>query len=41
MSTEAFDMRTLLLGEENWDFLPEVLFRSAIMFLVTLVALVL
>lgn len=33
------DWRTLLLGEEGWNFLPEVLFRSAIMFVVSLVAM--
>ncbi len=38
-SSKAFDMRTLLLGEENWNFLPEVVFRCVIMFLVTLIAL--
>jgi uncharacterized membrane protein YcaP (DUF421 family) len=38
-SSKAFDLRTLLLGEEDWSFLPEVVFRSAIMFIVTLVAL--
>ena len=36
---EAFDWRNLLLGEEEWSFLPEVLFRSAIMFIVAIVAL--
>lgn len=36
---KAFDLRTLLLGEEDWSFLPEVLFRSAVMLIVTLVAL--
>ena len=38
-TTKSFDLRTLLLGEENWNFLPEVIFRSAIMFTVTLIAL--
>src|SRR5215208_191191 len=38
-SGKAFDWRSLLLGEEEWSFLPEVLFRSACMFLVTLIAL--
>ena len=33
------DWRFLLLGEEEWSFLPEVLFRSAIMFIVSLVAM--
>ncbi|MFN2458758.1 MAG: DUF421 domain-containing protein [Chitinophagaceae bacterium] len=36
---KLFDVRSLLLGEEEWNFLPEVLFRSMIMFIVTLVAL--
>lgn len=38
-SSTPFDWKTLLLGEEEWGFLPEVLFRSAIMFLVALIAL--
>lgn len=33
------EWRSLLLGEEGWSFLPEVLLRSAIMFIVSLVAL--
>ena len=33
------DWRFLLLGEEEWSFLPEVLFRSAIMFIISLVAM--
>ncbi|HKO82647.1 MAG TPA: YetF domain-containing protein [Chitinophagaceae bacterium] len=35
----AFHWRSLLLGEEEWNFLPEVLFRGTIMFIVTIVAL--
>lgn len=31
--------RTLLLGEEEWNFLPEVLLRSALMFIVAMIAL--
>jgi uncharacterized membrane protein YcaP (DUF421 family) len=38
-SKNAFNWRSLLLGEEEWNFLPEVLFRSAIMFIVTIIAL--
>jgi len=38
-SAKPFDWNTLLLGEEEWNFLPEVLVRSAIMFLVALIAL--
>jgi len=38
-SLRNFDWRNLLLGEEEWSFLPEVLLRSVIMFLITLVAL--
>ncbi len=38
-ASKAFDIRTLMLGEENWDFLPEVAFRCVVMFLVTLIAL--
>ena len=30
------DLQTLLLGEEEWSFLPEVLLRSAIMFIVSI-----
>ena len=33
------DWRSLLLGEEEWSFLPEVLLRSAVMFTVTIIAL--
>lgn len=33
------DWRSLLLGEEEWSFLPEVLFRSAIMFIISLIAM--
>src|SRR5688572_13696340 len=35
----AFDGKTLLLGEEEWGFLPQVLLRSAIMFIVAIIAL--
>jgi uncharacterized membrane protein YcaP (DUF421 family) len=38
-STKPFDWKTLLLGEEEWAFLPVVLFKSAMMFLVTLISL--
>lgn len=34
-----FDLTTVLLGQENWNFLPEVLLRSAVMFMVTLFSL--
>jgi uncharacterized membrane protein YcaP (DUF421 family) len=33
------DFRSLLLGEEDWSFLPEVLLRSAIMYIVTIITL--
>ena len=33
------DWRFLLLGEEEWSFLPEVLLRSAVMFIVALIAM--
>ena len=33
------DWRTLLLGEEDWNFLYEVLLRSAVMFIVAIVAM--
>jgi uncharacterized membrane protein YcaP (DUF421 family) len=35
----AVDWKSLLLGEEEWSFLPEVFFRGTIMFVVTIVAL--
>ena len=38
-SAKPFDWHTLLLGEEDWAFLPEVLLRSAVMFVVTVLAL--
>jgi uncharacterized membrane protein YcaP (DUF421 family) len=38
-ASQPFDWHSLLLGEEEWSFLPEVLLRSAIMFLVALIAL--
>ena len=38
-AARGFDWKQLLLGEEQWSFLPEVLFRSAIMFVVTIVTL--
>lgn len=37
--TQSFDWKTLLLGEEEWSFLPEVIIRSIIMFIVAVVAL--
>ncbi len=37
--THTIDWRNLLLGEEDWDFLIEVLLRSTIMFVVTIIAL--
>jgi uncharacterized membrane protein YcaP (DUF421 family) len=36
---KGFDWHALLLGEEEWSFLPEVLLRSAIMFIIALAAL--
>jgi uncharacterized membrane protein YcaP (DUF421 family) len=38
-SGSAFDWKSLLLGEEEWSFLPQILLRSAIMFAVTIIAL--
>ncbi len=35
----SFDLRTILLGEEEWSFLPEVVLRSAIMFFVAIIAI--
>ena len=39
LQAKGFNWRALLLGEEEWSFLPEVLLRTAIMFIVALVAL--
>ena len=39
LQVKRFDWRTLLLGEEEWSFLPEVLLRSALMFIVAVIAL--
>jgi uncharacterized membrane protein YcaP (DUF421 family) len=39
LQAKGFSWRTLLLGEEDWSFLPEVLLRSAIMFIVAMIAL--
>ena len=33
------DWRTFLLGEEEWNFLFEVLLRSAVMFIVAITAM--
>lgn len=38
-SAKAFDLHMLLLGEEEWNFIPEVLFRSAVMFFVALISM--
>ncbi len=37
--TQSFDWKTLLLGEEEWSFLPEVFLRSVIMFIVAVIGL--
>ncbi|RYG49103.1 MAG: DUF421 domain-containing protein, partial [Chitinophagaceae bacterium] len=34
-----FEWQKLLLGEEEWSFMPEVLFRTLIMFILVLSAL--
>ena len=39
LQAKGFDWRTLLLGEEEWSFLPEVLLRTTVMFIVALIAL--
>lgn len=39
LQVALIDWNMLLLGEEDWSFLLEVLLRSAIMFLVTIIAL--
>ena len=36
---ENFDWQKILMGEEEWSFIPEVLIRSIIMFLIALTAL--
>ncbi|HEX6335050.1 MAG TPA: YetF domain-containing protein, partial [Flavisolibacter sp.] len=36
---QAFEWRSILLGEEKWDFLLETAFRTVIMFLVILLSL--
>src|SRR6187431_103897 len=36
---QSFEWQKFLLGEEEWMFLPEVVFRSIIMFVVALTAL--
>jgi uncharacterized membrane protein YcaP (DUF421 family) len=36
---DSFEWEKLLLGEEDWTFLPEVILRSIIMFLIALTAL--
>lgn len=38
-TTGGFSWHTVLLGEEDWSFLPEVLLRTAIMFLVATITL--
>jgi uncharacterized membrane protein YcaP (DUF421 family) len=38
-ATEVFDWQKFLLGEEDWSFLPEVVFRTSIMFMIALTAL--
>ena len=35
----GFDWKVLLLGGEEWSFLPETMLRTSIMFLVILTAL--
>ncbi|RYY31687.1 MAG: DUF421 domain-containing protein [Chitinophagaceae bacterium] len=39
LQTNSLDWQKILLGEEEWSFLPEVLLRTSIMFLVALTAL--
>ncbi|MDZ4823288.1 MAG: DUF421 domain-containing protein [Flavobacteriales bacterium] len=39
LSATSFEGSVLLWGEEEWSFIPEVLLRSAIMFVATLVTL--
>ena len=38
-ATQSFDWKILLLGEEEWSFLPEVILRSVIMFIVAVLGL--
>lgn len=39
LQANGFDWKELLLGSEDWNFLPEVLFRTVLMFIVILVSL--
>jgi uncharacterized membrane protein YcaP (DUF421 family) len=39
LQAKGFDWRTLLLGEEDWSYLPQVLLKSAIMFIVAVAAI--
>lgn len=38
-ASSGFDWKQLLLGDENWGFMPEVILRTSIMFIVILVGL--
>lgn len=40
LKTNGFDWKELLLGSEEWNFLPEVLIRTVIMFSIILISLV-
>ncbi|RZK25011.1 MAG: DUF421 domain-containing protein [Flavobacterium sp.] len=39
IQADGFNWKDIFLGESEWEFIPEVLLRSAIMFLIVLVAL--
>ena len=39
MASSGFNWKALLLGDEDWNFLPEIMLRTLIMFTVVLVSL--
>src|SRR5688500_18957465 len=39
LQTKSFDWKELLLGSEEWNFLPEVVIRTLVMFTVVLISL--
>src|SRR5688572_27455690 len=39
LATSDFNWKALMLGDENWDFLPEIMLRTVIMFTVVVVSL--
>ncbi|MES2555803.1 MAG: YetF domain-containing protein [Bacteroidota bacterium] len=39
IATSAFSWKQLLIGDEDWTFLPEIVFRTVLMFIVILIGL--